>query len=49
MLIRVADVYDRRSTPRLKRALGLLEPVLILTRGGRRRHHLLADECAGWV
>jgi len=31
MLIKVADVYDREVNTALKRALGLLEPVLILT------------------
>lgn len=31
MLIKVADVYDREVTTSLKRALGLLEPILILS------------------
>jgi len=31
MLIKVADVYDQEVNTALKRALGLLEPVLILT------------------
>ena len=31
MLIKVADVYDQEVNTALKRALGLLGPVLILT------------------
>jgi general secretion pathway protein F len=31
MLLRVADVYDREVTTAVKRLLGLLEPLLILT------------------
>jgi general secretion pathway protein F len=34
MLLKVADVYDREVNTALKRALGLLEPILIVTLAG---------------